>query len=81
MQLTPNFTGKCNNNTNLKSQYTEAATEGFVCKKCLKNFEKIHRETPLLEPLFNIEEEALAYVFSCKFYEIFKDTFLRNTSG
>ena len=41
--------------------------------KILKNF--TGKQTTLLEPRFNIEEEALAYVFSCKFYEIFKDTF------
>ena len=34
------------------------------------------------DPAFNIiKKEALAQVFSCEFCEIFKNTFLQNTSG
>ena len=52
-------------------------------KDVLKKFHKIHRKTPLPEPLFNkvaaldnfIKKETLAHVFSCEFCEISKNTF------
>ena len=52
-------------------------------------FCKFHRKAPVLESLFKkvaglkaysfIKKETPAKVFSCKFYEIFKDTFFYRT--
>ena len=59
----------------------------FGEKRCSLKFRKIHRKTPAPESLFKwsftpearncIKRETLAQVFSCKFCEIFKNTFFR----
>ena len=49
----------------------EAVARGCSVGKVYFNFRKIHRKTPL--------PESLAQVFSCKFYEISKDTFFYRT--
>ena len=48
-------------------------------KKCLN----IHRKTPVLESLFNelYEKETPTRVFSCEYYEIFKDSFFTELIG
>ena len=47
--------------------------DGFCSKRCSYKFCKIHRKTSVLE--------SPAQVFSCEFCELYKDTFLQNTSG
>ena len=59
--------------------------EVFCKKRCSKKFPKIHRKTPVPEPLFKyscrlqacnfIKKESLTQVFPCEFYEISKNTF------
>ena len=53
--------------------------------RCLQQFLSIHRKTPALESLFNklaglkvfnfIKKRLQTQVFSCKYYEIFKNSF------
>ena len=43
-------------------------------KVFLKNFCKIHRETPRPEACNFIKKETLAHVFPCEFREIFQNT-------
>ena len=47
-------------------------------KRCLQKFHKIHRKTPVLEPLF-IKKEVLAQVFSCEFCKISNNNFFHRT--
>ena len=53
-----------------------------VARGCSMKFRKIHRKTPSPESQACnfIKKESLAQVFSCKFYEISKDTFFYRTS-
>ena len=53
--------------------------------RCLQKFPSIHRKTPALESLFNklaglkvfnfIKKRLQTQVFSCKYYDIFKNSF------
>ena len=51
----------------------------------LKNLEKILEKTPVLKIFLNktagLTLGTTAQVFSCQFREIYKKTFLQNTSG
>ena len=62
----------------------------FIKKGVLKNFTKFTGKRLCQSIFFNkvikkflkfIKKETLAQVFSCEFCEIFKNTFLQNTSG
>ena len=58
----------------IKSFIKNQLREGFSKKGVLKKFYKIHLKTPVLE------KETPTQVFSGKFCEISKNTFLVNTS-
>ena len=49
----------------------------FFKKRCFQKFRKIHGKTPQKNCL---KKEALAQMFSSEFFEISKNTFLKNTS-
>ena len=58
--------------------------EVFCRKSCSQNLRNIHRKTPVLETLFNkaaglglqfYRKEIPTQVFSCKYFEIFKNTY------
>ena len=59
----------------------EATTRRVLSKKVFGKLRKIYRKTPVPESLFlfyfflNLLKGTLAQVFSCKFYEVFKNTF------
>ena len=48
-------------------------------KGVLKNFEKIHRKTPVPESYFLLKKETLAQVFSSEFWKISKNVFSYRT--
>ena len=67
-------------------QWTEAATKGVLCKKVFLEISQSSQENirvrvsflvklPGLRPAVFIKKQALAKVFSCEFYETFKNTF------
>ena len=59
----------------------EAAVCRCSSKKMLLKFRNIHRKTHVLESIFNKETllEKDSQVFSCEYYEVFKNTFFYRT--